>query len=106
MDKSIIKSLKPKFIELGISEENAYDLAVIIWMAIKKNWNEGYTAGVNESNISLAVDRIIKSYIREIHNRYDKDLFELTGEKKGPHEKSHEFLKRKFNELKYGTVNA
>lgn len=42
----------------------------------------------------------IGSKIKAVHDQYDADLLELTGEKKLPNEKTYEFMKRKLTELK------
>ncbi len=38
--------------------------------------------------------------VAEIHNRYDDDLFQITGERKKPGEKTYKFMKDKFTTLK------
>lgn len=38
--------------------------------------------------------------VKEVHDQYDNDLFELTGERKQGTEKTYEFLKRKIAEIK------
>jgi hypothetical protein len=43
---------------------------------------------------------VIGPKIKSVHDQYDNDLFELTGEKKLPTEKTYEFMKRKLTALK------
>lgn len=45
------------------------------------------------------VDAEIGKKVGEVHNRYDADIFEATGLKKGPNEKTYEFNKRVLKEL-------
>ena len=42
----------------------------------------------------------IPSKISELHNRYDEDVFSVTGLKKNPTEKSYDFIKRVLGDLK------
>lgn len=44
--------------------------------------------------------KVFETKVAELHNQYDNDLLELTGEKRPSSEKTPEFLKRKINELK------
>ncbi|NCD40903.1 MAG: hypothetical protein EOL88_02305 [Bacteroidia bacterium] len=52
------------------------------------------------TEIITEVEKRIDEKTREIHDRYDTDIYELTGEKKKPEEKTYQFLKRKITELK------
>ena len=54
----------------------------------------------DDQYIGSQVEAKIKDQISTIHKRYDEDLFELTGERKNPTEKTYDFLKRKVIELK------
>lgn len=42
----------------------------------------------------------IPSKISELHNRYDEDIFSVTGQRKNPTEKTYEFTKRILGDLK------
>jgi hypothetical protein len=42
----------------------------------------------------------IPSKISELHNRYDEDVFSVTGMKKNPTEKTYDFIKRVLGEMK------
>lgn len=54
----------------------------------------------DDSYIGSQVEAKIKDQVSNIHKRYDDDLFELTGERKAPTEKTYEFVKRKITDLK------
>lgn len=45
-------------------------------------------------------DQEIGSYVNQLHQKYEDDIFELTGLRKKPTEKAHEFNKRIVRELK------
>jgi hypothetical protein len=54
-----------------------------------------------EKNVIPAkVQEEIRPKIKAVHDQYDNDLFELTGERKEHNEKTYDFLKRKLNDLK------
>lgn len=46
------------------------------------------------------VEAEIGERISKVHNQYDNDLFELTGKRKEATEKTYDFMKRQFGELK------
>lgn len=58
----------------------------------------------DEAYVNAKVDPLvevkIKDQIKAVHERYDNDLLELTGERKKPEEKTYDFLKRKISEIK------
>ncbi len=45
-------------------------------------------------------EEVIPSKISDLHNRYDEDVFSVTGLKKNPTEKSYDFIKRVLGDLK------
>lgn len=49
-------------------------------------------------------DSIVSPAIKDLHDRYDNDIFELTGERKGANEKTYDFLKRKITEIKASKI--
>lgn len=49
-------------------------------------------------------DGIVAPAIKDLHDRYDNDIFELTGERKGANEKTYDFLKRKITEIKASKI--
>lgn len=58
-----------------------------------------YEKNILGPKVEAQVEEKVKTVVKGIHDRYDQDLFELTGEKKGEKEKTYEFLKRKLSEL-------
>lgn len=50
------------------------------------------------------IETEIPARIKEVHDRYDADLFELTGKRKQPAEKTYDFLKREITELKNSQI--
>lgn len=46
----------------------------------------------------------IPGKIKEVHDKYDEDLFSLTGKRKNHSEKTYDFVKRVFNELKTSKI--
>lgn len=65
-----------------------------------KKEDEDFLSNYEKNIIPNKVNEQIGQKVKEVHEMYDKDLFELTGEKKNPEEKTYEFLKRKIGELK------
>ena len=59
-----------------------------------------YLSNYEKNIIPGKVEAEIGPKVRAIHDKYDDNLFELTGERKESHEKTYDFLKRKINELK------
>lgn len=59
-----------------------------------------YLTNYEKNIIPGKVEAQIGQKVKEVHDRYDTDLFEITGEKKNPNEKTYDFLKRKITELK------
>lgn len=52
------------------------------------------------AKVEPLVEVKIKDQIKALHEKYDQDLFELTGDRKKPEEKTYDFLKRKVTEIK------
>jgi len=50
------------------------------------------------------IEQEIPSRIKEVHDKYDEDIFQLTGERKAPTEKTYEFLKRKISDIKSSKI--
>ncbi len=46
------------------------------------------------------VDPLVASATKDIHNKYDEQMFEMFGERKAGDEKTYNFLTRKVNDLK------
>ena len=53
-----------------------------------------------ENLLKTELDKKIGDRIREVHTSYDNDIFETIGKKKGANEKTYDFMKREFKELK------
>jgi hypothetical protein len=58
-----------------------------------------------ETYKNTVIEKEIPTRIKEVHDRYDQDIFDLTGEKKQPNEKTYDFLKRKITEIKNSKVD-
>jgi hypothetical protein len=54
---------------------------------------------------SQVIEQEIPTRIKEVHDKYDEDLFTLTGERKAPTEKTYDFLKRKISEIKASKID-
>lgn len=65
-----------------------------------------YEKTVLPNKVKELADKQTSDAIKEVHNRYDNDLFELTGERKNHDEKTYAFLKRKLTELKESSVHG
>ena len=50
------------------------------------------------------IEQDIPARIKAVHDQYDNDLFELTGERKAPTEKTYDFVKRKITEIKTSKI--
>lgn len=59
-----------------------------------------FLANYEKTTLPTKVQEAIGAKIKEVHDQYDNDLFELTGERKQPNEKTYDFMKRKLNDLK------
>lgn len=58
-----------------------------------------YLTNYEKNIIPSKVEAEIGKKVGEVHNRYDADIFEATGLKKGPNEKTYDFNKRVLKEL-------
>lgn len=58
-----------------------------------------YLSNYEKNIIPSKVEAEIGKKVGEVHNRYDADIFEATGLKKGPNEKTYDFNKRVLKEL-------
>jgi hypothetical protein len=58
-----------------------------------------------ETYKNTVVEKEIPTRIKQVHDQYDTDIFELTGERKLPNEKTYDFLKRKITEIKNSKVD-
>lgn len=65
-----------------------------------KEEEETFLSNYEKTIIPQKVDAEIGNKIRETYDRLDKDIEEVTGLKKGPHEKTYEFNKRVLAKLK------
>lgn len=65
-----------------------------------KEEEQAFLENYEKSIIPSKVDAQIGDRIRETYNRIDKDIEEVTGLKKGPHEKTYDFNKRVLAKLK------
>lgn len=61
-----------------------------------KEQDEAYV----NAKVEPLVEVKIKDQIKSVHEKYDQDLLELTGDRKKPEEKTYDFLKRKIAEIK------
>lgn len=71
----------------------------------------GILSDIHENAVDAFLDlannmhkKILSDYGRDLKDRYDKDIFEITGVKQGEREVTHEYLKRAFSE-KIGSLN-
>lgn len=53
-----------------------------------------------------AVDKKLKDRVSEIHQQYDNDLYEITGKRKAPNQKTYNFLKEIISDLQESAKNA
>lgn len=65
-----------------------------------KEEEQAFLSNYEKTVIPQKVDAEIGNKIRETYDRLDKDIEEVTGLKKGPHEKTYEFNKRVLAKLK------
>lgn len=65
-----------------------------------KEEEQAFLSNYEKTVIPQKVDAEIGNKIRETYDRFDKDIEEVTGLKKGPHEKTYEFNKRVLAKLK------
>lgn len=72
---------------------------------------KGYTVRNKDQETSFLdnyknqlIEQEMPARVKEVHDRYDEDLFNLTGERKQPNEKTYDFLKRKINEIKSSKI--
>ena len=65
-----------------------------------KEEEQAFLDNYEKTIIPQKVDAEIGNKIRETYDRLDKDIEEVTGLKKGPHEKTYEFNKRVLAKLK------
>ncbi len=61
---------------------------------------EAFLANYEQTIIPSKVEAEIGGKIKEVYDRLDQEIFEATGLKKGPHEKTYEFNKRVIAKLK------
>jgi hypothetical protein len=66
----------------------------------KKEEEAEFLSNYEKNIIPGKVEAEIGAKIKAVHDQYDNDLFELTGERKQPTEKTYEFMKRKLTEMK------
>lgn len=65
-----------------------------------KEEEETFLTNYEKNTIPAKVQAEIGAKVKAVHDQYDNDLFELTGEKKAPNEKTYDFMKRKLAEMK------
>lgn len=65
-----------------------------------KDEDATYIANHEKNVIPGLVSQQIGDKIKEVHDRYDQDIFDATGLKKDPNEKTYEFTKRVLKNLK------
>jgi hypothetical protein len=87
----IISSLKNDFLS-GIKAEGL--------VVRTKEEDETFISNYEKNIIPAKVEAEIGQKIKAVHDQYDNDLFELTGERKNGNEKTYDFMKRKIAELK------
>lgn len=66
----------------------------------KPDEEKEFIANYEKTVIPEKVNAQIGEKVKAVHEQYDNDLFECTGEKKQPNEKTYDFLKRKISDLK------
>lgn len=91
LKKGLISSFKSDFTESLKSE------GVILRSPDEE---KEFLSNYEKNIIPAKVESEIGQKVRAVHDQYDNDLFELTGERKQPHEKTYDFLKRKMADLK------
>lgn len=91
LKSELISSLEPDF--LGNLKEKGF-------IVRSKDEENEFLTNYEKTTIPEKVKTEIKPYIKAIHDKYDQDLFELTGEKRGENERTYDFLKRKISDLK------
>ena len=65
-----------------------------------KEKEEEVQKNVLDNVVPVEVDKKIGDRISELHSQYDTDIFELTGLKKEPNQKTYDFNKKVISDLK------